>query len=55
MSLDLCQKSIVFQTTNIFENSQLHFAFDYCENIKDGRGYTSGIIGFTTGTHDVSF
>ena len=47
-----CQISIFQQLTNMFENSQLNFAFDYCENINDGRGYTSGIIGFTTGTAD---
>ena len=52
MSLSACQLSIVQQLTNTFENSQFHFAFDYCENIQDGRGYTSGIIGFTTGTKD---
>src|SRR5262249_16831629 len=27
--------------------------FGYIEDIGDGRGYTAGIIGFTTGTHDL--
>ncbi|TPX31141.1 chitosanase [Synchytrium microbalum] len=47
-----CQKSIVQSLTNIFENSDTNFHFDYCENINDGRGYTAGIVGFTTATHD---
>lgn len=52
--LSACQKSAVQQTTNVFENSQLNFAFDYCRNINDGRGYTVGIVGFTTGTGDAN-
>jgi chitosanase len=51
-ALNACQKSIIFQATNIYENSKVSFSYDYCENLGDGRGYTSGIIGFTTGTHD---
>ncbi|KAJ3155027.1 hypothetical protein HDU89_007217 [Geranomyces variabilis] len=47
-----CQKSMVQQLTNTFENSQLNFAFDYCSDINDGRGYTCGVVGFTTSTHD---
>ncbi|KAJ3173924.1 hypothetical protein HDU87_007246 [Geranomyces variabilis] len=47
-----CQKSMVQQLTNTFENSQLNFAFDYCSDIGDGRGYTCGVVGFTTSTHD---
>ncbi|KAI8916312.1 csn protein [Gorgonomyces haynaldii] len=50
--LSQCQKSIVEQITNIYENGQLDFAWDYCENLYDGRGYTAGIIGFCTGTGD---
>ncbi|KAJ3122129.1 hypothetical protein HK098_003108 [Nowakowskiella sp. JEL0407] len=50
--LTTCQKSIVQQLTNVYENSRFPFAFDYCSNIKDGRGYTSGMVGFTTATHD---
>lgn len=51
-ALSECQKSIIFQTTNVFENSQVGFAYDYCEQLHDGRGITSGIIGFTSGTGD---
>ncbi|KAI8916258.1 lysozyme-like domain-containing protein, partial [Gorgonomyces haynaldii] len=52
MSLDNCQKSIIEQLTNKFEYDQLNFQFDFCKNINDGRGYTAGIVGFTTGTQD---
>ncbi|TPX47196.1 chitosanase [Synchytrium endobioticum] len=47
-----CGKSIAQALTNVFENSDFNFHFDYCENIHDGRGYTAGIVGFTTATHD---
>ncbi|KAJ3162657.1 hypothetical protein HDU86_003630 [Geranomyces michiganensis] len=43
---------MVQQLTNTFENSQLNFAFDYCSDINDGRGYTLGVVGFTTSTRD---
>ena len=49
-----CQKSITLQNTNIYENSQTNFAFDFCNDIDDGRGFTSGIIGFCTGTKDAN-
>ncbi|KAI8916257.1 lysozyme-like domain-containing protein [Gorgonomyces haynaldii] len=52
MSLTPCQKSMAEQITNLFEYSQTTFRFAFCKNINDGRGYTSGIIGFTTGTQD---
>ncbi|KAJ3045734.1 hypothetical protein HDV00_007860 [Rhizophlyctis rosea] len=51
-ALNDCQRSIVEQLTNVYESSNLWFPFDSCENINDGRGYTAGIVGFTTGTHD---
>ncbi|MFG2262873.1 chitosanase [Streptomyces sp. NPDC048720] len=37
------------------ENSTLDWrsAYGYIEDIGDGRGYTAGIIGFCTGTHDL--
>lgn len=37
------------------ENSSLDYQkqYRYIEDIKDGRGYTAGIIGFTTGTGDL--
>ncbi|MET7983437.1 chitosanase [Streptomyces sp. NPDC005281] len=37
------------------ENSTLnwHEAYGYIEDIGDGQGYTAGVIGFCTGTHDL--
>ncbi|MFG2792308.1 chitosanase [Streptomyces sp. NPDC048419] len=37
------------------ENSTLNWrsAYGYIEDIGDGQGYTAGIIGFCTGTHDL--
>ncbi|MFI6656244.1 chitosanase [Streptomyces sp. NPDC050523] len=37
------------------ENSTLNWrsAYSYIEDIGDGQGYTAGIIGFCTGTHDL--
>ncbi|MFD5626369.1 chitosanase [Streptomyces sp. NPDC127072] len=37
------------------ENSTLDWrsAYAYIEDIEDGQGYTAGIIGFCTGTHDL--
>ncbi|KAJ2817642.1 hypothetical protein IWW50_006100, partial [Coemansia erecta] len=47
-----CSKDIALRLTNIYENGDTDFHYDYCENIKDGRGFTSGIAGFCTGTGD---
>ncbi|KAJ1551201.1 hypothetical protein HK096_002527 [Nowakowskiella sp. JEL0078] len=52
VDLSRCQASIVFQLTNIFEGSNPNFHYSSCENIHDGRGYTAGIAGFTTGNGD---
>ena len=46
------QQNVIFSLTNIAENSQINFAYNYAENIGDGRGITFGIIGFTSGTYD---
>ncbi|MFD5637471.1 chitosanase [Streptomyces sp. NPDC127077] len=37
------------------ENSTLnwHEAYGYIEDIGDGQGYTAGVVGFCTGTHDL--
>jgi chitosanase len=35
-----------------FENSTTDIRYDYVENLHDGRGYTLGRAGFTTGTGD---
>lgn len=45
-------KAVILSLVAIPENSQTTLAYDYAENIGDGRGITFGIIGFTTGTYD---
>jgi chitosanase len=46
------QKAVMVSLVAIPENSQTTPAYTYAENIKDGRGITVGMIGFTTGTFD---
>lgn len=45
----------VFALVSSAENSSMDYAaqYAYIEDIGDGRGYTAGIIGFTTGTGDL--
>lgn len=45
----------VFALVCSAENSSLDYSqeYQYIEDIGDGRGYTAGIIGFTTGTGDL--
>lgn len=38
--------------TSIWENGTTILQYGYCENIDDGRGYTSGRAGFCSGTGD---
>ncbi|RKP14002.1 glycoside hydrolase, partial [Piptocephalis cylindrospora] len=38
--------------TNIFENGEEAFGYAAVEDLGDGRGYTAGRVGFTTGTGD---
>ncbi|KAI9286420.1 lysozyme-like domain-containing protein [Umbelopsis sp. AD052] len=38
--------------TNVFENGNTVMGYAYVEALGDGRGYTSGYIGFTSGTND---
>ena len=40
------------ELTSIWENDTPELAYAYSENIHDGRGYTSGYVGFCTGTGD---
>jgi chitosanase len=51
--LNACQLNIVISIIALNENSQHHPVYEYCENINDGRGYTAGWLGLTTGTEDV--
>ncbi|MFD7453383.1 chitosanase [Kitasatospora sp. NPDC059827] len=48
-------KDIAQQLVSSAENSSLNWKaqFAYLEDIKDGRGYTGGIIGFCSGTGDM--
>jgi chitosanase len=52
LELSDAQKYAIWSLTCCAENSRTSFAYDYAENIGDGRGITFGIIGFTSGTYD---
>ncbi|KAJ2109503.1 hypothetical protein IW146_006331, partial [Coemansia sp. RSA 922] len=47
-----CAKSLALQVTNVYENGDTAFHYEYCEDLKDGRGFTAGIAGFCSGTGD---
>jgi chitosanase len=49
------KKDIAMQIVSSAENSSLNWRaqFGYIEDIHDKRGYTAGIIGFCSGTHDM--
>ncbi|MFK0170014.1 chitosanase [Streptomyces sp. NPDC090306] len=49
------KKDLAQQIVASAENSTLDWrsAYGYIEDIGDGQGYTAGIIGFCTGTHDL--
>lgn len=52
---DGTEQEIAQRLVTSAENSSLDWRaqFGYIEDIDDGRGYTAGIIGFTTGTGDL--
>lgn len=52
---DPAKKDIAMQLVSSAENSTLDWRkqYAYIEDIGDGRGYTGGIIGFTSGTGDM--
>lgn len=52
---DAKKKDIAMQIVSSAENSTLDWRvqYAYIEDIKDGRGYTAGIIGFCSGTGDM--
>jgi len=52
---DPAGKEIAMQLVSSAENSSLDWRaqYGYLEDIADGRGYTGGIIGFTSGTGDM--
>lgn len=49
------KKEIAMKLVSSAENSTLNWRskYDYIQDINDGRGYTAGIIGFTSGTGDM--
>jgi chitosanase len=49
------KKDIAMQIVSTAENSSLDWRaqFSYIEDIRDGRGYTAGIVGFCSGTGDM--
>ncbi|GHJ41112.1 chitosanase [Streptomyces sp. TS71-3] len=52
---DPAKKEIAMELVSSAENSSLDWKgqYGYIEDIGDGRGYTAGIIGFCSGTHDM--
>ncbi len=52
---DPAKKELAMQLVSSAENSSLDWReqYGYIEDIGDGRGYTAGIIGFTSGTGDL--
>jgi chitosanase len=52
---DPAKKEIAMKLVSSAENSSLDWRaqYRYIEDIKDGRGYTAGIIGFCSGTGDM--
>jgi chitosanase len=44
-------KGTIQRLTSIFENSTPDFQYTFVANIGDGRGYTFGFVGFTSGTY----
>ncbi|MET0418622.1 MAG: chitosanase [Actinoplanes sp.] len=52
---DPAKKDVAMQLVSAAENSSLDWRaqFSYIEDIRDGRGYTAGIIGFCSGTSDM--
>jgi len=52
---DPVKKEIAMQIVSSAENSSLDWRdqYGYIEDIGDGRGYTAGIVGFCSGTHDM--
>lgn len=46
------QRQLATKLLAIFENRATSLQYAYAENIEDGRGFTVGAVGFTTGTGD---
>ena len=52
LGMTALQKKKAEMLTSLWENGTTVLKYAYCENIGDGRGYTSGRAGFCTGTGD---
>jgi chitosanase len=50
---DAPRKVLADQIISCFENDDPEIQYAYIENINDGRGFTAGRAGFTTGTGDL--
>jgi chitosanase len=52
---DASVKEMALQITSTAENSTTDWStgYAYLEDIRDGRGYTGGLVGFTTATSDM--
>lgn len=46
------QRALAMKLLAIFENRETELQYGYVENLDDGRGFTAGALGFTTGTSD---
>lgn len=55
LNLTSDQIDTIMSLVSIAENSSTSWweQYDYCEDIKDGRGYTAGFYGFCSGTGDM--
>jgi chitosanase len=53
VTLSGAQRHITDELVSVFENATTEPAYDYVENLADGRGFTCGKIGFTTSSTEV--
>ncbi|KAK9760106.1 hypothetical protein K7432_016207 [Basidiobolus ranarum] len=53
--MDADKRQKVRLMVNVFEHGNTDFGYSTCENLLDGRGYTCGSVGFTTGTNDAYY
>ncbi len=53
--MSLVQCDTILSLVSISENSTIKWYenYDYCENIRDGRGFTVSLVGFCSGTGDL--
>lgn len=52
--LTAAQKKRASSLIAVFENEQINPRYEYAENLRDGRGITSGWVGFCTGCGDAT-